>query len=90
MSSSCSFIVSGILGSIFLFNTGWEYVFLLIGLLGLGWTLLVRCLVKRHQNQLRYKLLENGDLRDHRHAKPSGVGCDEVPWKLLLTQTPIM
>ncbi len=81
------------LGAIFLFNSGWEYVFLLIGLSGLGWTYIVRRLVRNHQSQLRYKLLENGEMKDHRsvHTKQTtDIDCDKVPWKLLLKQTPIM
>ena len=89
------FILSGILGSIFLFKSGWEYVFLLIGLSGVSWALSVRWLVKKSQHRVHFKLLdENGDIRDHRsisvHVKKGDPGCVDVPWKLLLKQSPIM
>lgn len=86
------YILSGILGSIFLFNSGWEYVFLLVGVAGLTWCFVVYRLVKTQQQQTKYKLLENGDLKDRRSitAKKVDPSCAEVPWRLLLTQTPIM
>lgn len=85
-------MLSGVLGSIFLFNSGWEYVFLLVGIAGLGWCFVEHRLVKSQQQQTKYKLLENGDLKDHRstNSKKADPGCADVPWKLLLTQTPIM
>ena len=95
LSLSLRYILSGVLGSLFLFASGWEYVFLLVGLSGLVWAFLVQRLVKNNLSQVNYKLLENGDLKEHRsstHPRKQQVDPNyvEVPWKLLMKQTPIM
>ena len=89
---SLSSAVCGLLGYLFLFHDGWEYIFFIIGILGFIWGLLIRWMSKRHH--LRYQLLdpstESSTNINVKVDKKESASCVQVPWRALLREPAIM
>ena len=71
-------------------------MFVCIGMLGLLWSVVLKCLSKKYQRKLQYQLLDNssGTALDDKSIKVNlqkkEITCIEVPWRTLLVQRPIL
>ncbi|XP_019858714.1 PREDICTED: probable anion transporter 6, chloroplastic [Amphimedon queenslandica] len=81
----------------FLFSHGWEYMFLLIGVSGIGWGLLLRWLSRRHTSKIHYQLLDSSskqELSDDNNNNNNGSSKPpsffDVPWRSLMKQGSVL
>ena len=91
-------MLCGVLGYLFVFQDGWEYLLLTVGLLGLVWSILLKWLSEAHEKKVFYRLLDveydksNRNINEAISAdlRKGEASCVEIPWKLLLKQGPIL
>ncbi len=88
-------MLCGVLGYLFVFNDGWEYMLLVIGLLGLVWAVLLKWLSEAHDKKVFYRLLDDKNKNINESAisadlRKREATCLDIPWKLLLKQGPIL
>ncbi|XP_019860184.1 PREDICTED: solute carrier family 17 member 9-like, partial [Amphimedon queenslandica] len=99
-------VLTGLLGYTFLFSHGWEYMFLLIGVSGIGWGLLLRWLSRRHTSKMHYQLLDSSPKQElSNNGTSSGSSktinvsysqrkepptCVDMPWRSLIRQGPVL
>ena len=85
----------GVLGYMFLFNNGWEYILLTISILGLLWSVLLKWLSEAYEKKVFYRLIDTGHRKNSNDAisvdlEREEASCVEIPWRLLLKQKPIL
>ena len=91
-------VLTGLLGYTFLFTHRWEYLFLFIGVSGIGWGFLLRWLSRRHASKIHYQLLDsspkhepsNDNNNNNNNSSSKPPSFFDVPWRSLMKQGPVL